>query len=304
MRNRCTILIIALLLILPFGGNAQLKGLLREKAIEAIQGKKVEEEKPVKEEEKESQPKPQPAPQKKPGSGFLERKMMQAMGLNNVKFDMQYNFTSSMAMDIITIDSLKNKEEVKYTTLFSPNDKSFALVFDGVDKDSGKKQKSTMIFDMKNNAMLILSDDGTERSGMAIAIPPDTTAVTEEITPEDQEKYPEDFIHPWYSPTGRSKSIAGFNCKEYTYKSTEGSVDLWVTNDSKLNLSKAYGHMQGFQALASGGWAYGMGMVMEMVYNDSFSGASTHMLVKEILQNSPRRLDLTGYQVVGVGGGN
>lgn len=302
MRNRCITLILAISLFTPVVANAQLKGLLREKALEAIQGKKVEEEKPAKVEEKEAEPQPQQAPQKKPGSSFLERKMMQAMGLNNVKFDMQYNFTSSMAMDIVTIDSLKNKEEMKYTTLFNPNDKSFALVFDGVDKESGKKQKSTMIFDMKNHAMLILSDDGTERSGMALSMPPDSSASAEEVSTDDVEKYPDDFIHPWYSPTGRSKSIAGYSCKEYSYQSNEGSVDLWVTNDSKLNLSQAYSHMQGFQALASGGWAYGMGMVMEMVFNDKLSGASTHMLVKEILPDSPKRLDLVGYQIIGFGG--
>ena len=164
-----------------------------------------------------------------------------------------------------------------------------------------KKKKSTMIFDMKNHAMLILSEDGSERSGIALSIPPDTTA-TAEVETQQEEKYPDDFIHPWYSPTGRAKSIAGFNCKEYTYKSDEGSVDLWITKDSKLNLSQAYGHMQGFQALASGGWAYGMGMVMEMVFNDKLSGASTHMQVKDIQPNSPKRLDLIGYQIVGVGG--
>lgn len=292
------ILILVLTYFFPIAASAQIKGLLRDKAIEAIKGNKVEEEKPAQEVKEEPK---QQTQQRRSGSGFLERKMMQAMGLNNVKFDMQYNFTSSMAMDIETVDSLKNRDKVQYSTFFNPDDKSFALVFDAVDKETGKKQRTMMIFDMKNNAMLILGEQDGERSGMAIAIPPDTTA-TAQAEPEKVEQYPADFIHPWYSPTGRTKSILGHHCKEYTYKSNEGSVNLWVTNDNKLNLSQAYSRMNGLQALTSGGWAYGMGMVMEMVFSDDASGASTHMLVKDIQPNSPKRIDLTGYQIVGIGG--
>lgn len=302
MKKNYFILFLSLFFLFPSTAEAQLKGLLKEKALEAIQGKKVQEEKPVKVEEKESDPQPAPAPSKKPGSSFLERKMMQAMGLNNVKFDPQYNFTSSMVMDIKTIDSLKNEEEMQYTTFYNPDDKSFALVFEAANKETGKKEKSTMIFDMKNYAMIILSDDGNERSGVALTIPRDSIESDEPEPQLEEEKYPEEIIHPWYSPTGKSKTIAGYTCKEYTYKSNEGSVDLWVTNDSKLNLSQAYGHMQGFQALATGGWAHGMGTVMEMVFTDKLSGASSHMQVKDIQPNSSKRIDLLGYQIVGVGG--
>jgi len=48
--------------------------------------------------------------------------------------------------------------------------------------------------------------------------------------------------------------------------------------------------------------AYGMGMVMEMVFSDANSNARTHMLVKEILTNKSKTLDISGYQIIGVGG--
>lgn len=60
--------------------------------------------------------------------------------------------------------------------------------------------------------------------------------------------------------------------------------------------------MNGLQAIASGGLAYGMGMVMEMVFSDANSNARTHMLVKEILTNKSKTLDISGYQIIGVGG--
>lgn len=289
----------ALILFAPSIAEAQLKGLLRNKAIESIKSKE-------REEEQEQPEQTQPVRPNKKGPNFMERKMMQAMGLNNVVYDQNYNFTSSMVMDIVTIDSLNNRDNMQYTTLFSPEDISFALIFEKANPETGKPEKGTMIFDMKNYAMLILSEENGERSGMAIAMPRDSADIQNEAmgiaADEVNEEYPEDFVHPMYVPTGKSKKIAGYKCDEYVYKSEEGTINLWITKDNKVNLSKAYGQMQGFQALATGGWGYGMGTVMEMMFNDN-SGASTQMLVKDVLPDSPRSLDLSSYQIIGVGGG-
>jgi hypothetical protein len=302
-----TFTLLLFVLLISSVAEAQIKNLLKEKAIETIGNKKAEEDKKREQEKRQEQEKNQSQTQtqsSRPSKGpsALERRMMQAVGLNNVKYDLQYNFTSSMVMDIETIDSLKNLDKVQYTTMFNPNDKNFALQFESVDKETGSKKKTLMIFDMKNSAMLILGEENGERSGMAMQLDPDSTESSNEEV-EDSEVYQGEFVHPFYSPTGRTKSIAGFSCKEYAYKNEAGSVNLWVTNDSKLNLSKAYGHMQGFQALSTGGWAYGMGTVMEMMWIDNDSTAQTKMLVKDIQPNSPKRLDLTGYSIIGIGGG-
>lgn len=291
------IAIVAAILLIPAFSHAQIKGLLRDKAIESIAKPKKGEET-----QQQNQQEEQPQQRSKSGPNFLERKMMGAMGLNNVKYEKQYDFSSSMMMEIETVDSLKNKDKVIYSTFFNPKDKSYALVFDAVDRETGKKQKSTIIFDTKNWAMLILGEKDGERSGIAMAVPPDSTLMASEEVETSTEQYPEDFVHPWYTPTGNSKTILGYTCKEYTYMNPEGSVDLWVTKDQKLNFSNAYSYMNGFQALASGGWAYGMGMVMEMVFRDANSPASTHMLIKEILPNSTKNLDISSFNIIGVGG--
>ncbi|MDX9848097.1 MAG: hypothetical protein RBT74_14025 [Tenuifilaceae bacterium] len=299
MRRVITISLLALAILLsPAVANAQLKRLLKEKALEAVKGLKTEEEQTTTEEVKEQ---PQPEKPKPAGPNFLERRMMQAMGLNNVKFDPSYSFTSSMVMDIETIDSLKNRDKMQYTTYFNNNNKSYAMIFDSVDKESGKKQKGTMIFDMVNNAMLILSEENGERTGVAIAIPPDSTATAQAETTE-VENASDNFIHPYYKPTGRTKTIAGHSCKEYAYEDTHGKVSFWTTRESKLNLSQAYGQVYGLQALATAGLGYGMGMVMEMETEDFVSGAKTIMRVNEMQDNSPKRLDVSTYQIVGMGG--
>lgn len=298
MKKIISITLLALAILLtPNAANAQLKRLLKEKALEAVKGLKTDEGKT--EPQKQEEPK-----QEKPvrtGPNFLEQKMMQAMGLNNVKHEQSYSFSSSMVMDIETSDSLKNKQKTEYTTYFSNNSKSYAIVFTGVDESTGQKQKGTMIFDMVNHAMLILSEEDGNKTGVAISIPPDSTA-TEEVETTQVDAAQADFVHPYYKPTGRTKSIAGHSCKEYLYRNTEGKSSIWTTCESKLNISKAYGQMYGMQALASAGVGYGLGMVMEMETEDYTNGAKTLMTVRELQDNSPKRLDLSSYQIVGMGG--
>ena len=90
---------------------------MRNKAIEAIKGKEQQEEQ-VEEQQQESTQQAEPKQPRKKGPNFLEKKMMQAMGLNNVAYEQSYNFTSSMVMDIVSVDSLSNKENMQYTTLY------------------------------------------------------------------------------------------------------------------------------------------------------------------------------------------
>jgi hypothetical protein len=292
-------LFVALATLTPKFADAQLKEMLKKKALEAVKNAVGEDEKAKPKETPPQQTEPQ-QPKQQPGQSYLEKKMLEKMGFANVKFDPSYNFSSTMVIDIETIDSLQKKEKVMYTTFFNTNDKNFAMIFDAQKRETGQKQKSTMIFDNKNAVMIILSEENGERKGVAMQMPPDTAKV--ETTNEENNSKPADFVHPFYKPTGRTKTIAGYNCKEYTYQSMEDKISLWVTNDSKLNLSKAYEHMNGFQAMGTLGMAYGLGMVMEMETERLLSGESAHMVVKDIQTNSAKTLDVTGYQIIGMGG--
>jgi predicted metallopeptidase len=67
-------------------------------------------------------------------------------------------------------------------------------------------------------------------------------------------------------------------------------------------MSKAYGQMYGLQGLAAAGLGFGNGMIMEMISEDNFSGAKIIMNVREIVSNNSKSLDVSGYQIVGMGG--
>jgi len=280
--------------------NAQIGNFLKDKAKDALnKSKKTETKKETKEETKNNET--EQTQQQNPVGNAMQRKMMGMMGLNNVKYETIYNFTSSMKMEMQSTDSLgKQSEKILYTTSFDKNSKNFAMEFEGADKETKEKQKSLMIFDYKNWAMLILGGKSGEKSGIAMQMTKDsaqkeTTQETQQ-TQKDLENY-----NIKYKATGRTKTIAGYSCKEYVCETPEGKSEIWGTNDVAFDYSSAYGQMGGMQTLATGGTAYGMGMVMEMHISDKDSQAKSDLWVIEVKPTNPQSINLTEYQIIGMG---
>lgn len=310
MSKRVIAIIVAIMVISATESKAQIGSFIKDKAQKAVvKGLKNNNNEKIEEEQQEQQPKQEQKSQKQtdPANNFMQQKMMGMMGFNNVKYDLNYNYTSSMKMDIESVDSASTEvNKGTYTTYFDKNSKNFAMEFESVDKESGQSQKSLMIFDYKNLAMLILSEKDGEKSGMAMPIDSSqaqtgTDAETQQTETAEQEDLSN--YNMYYKATGRTKNIAGYNCKEYTYENPEGKAEIWATNDIKYDYSNAYGQMGGLQALATGGaGAYLMGTVLEMHFKDSDSNARSDLFVKEINTNTSKSFNISDYQIIGIGG--
>jgi hypothetical protein len=306
------IIVLMLVVGLLIGGNqasAQIGSFLKDKAINALnKGTKKGNETTQKQKDTlhTQQPKQQNQQQSNsnPANSFMQQKMMGMMGLNNVKYEMNYNFTSSMSMEMQATDSLgKKSDKVLYTNYFDKNSKSFAMEFEGADKQTGKKQNSLMIFDYKNWAMLILGDKGNnEKSGIAMQMAKDSSIEAQQNKPKTQTHQDLSSTNMYYKATGRTKVIAGYSCKEYVYENTEGKGEVWATNDVAFDYSTAYGHMGGMQTLATGGTGYGLGTMMEMHFKSLRSKSQTDLVVTDIKPSNPKSINLTGYQIIGMGG--
>lgn len=306
------IIVLMLVVGLLIGSNqtsAQVGSFLKDKAINALNKgtkKSNETEKKQKDTLHTQQPKPQTQQQSNsnPANSFMQQKMMGMMGLNNVKYDMNYNFTSSMSMEMQATDSLgKKSDKIFYTNYFDKNSRNFAMEFEGADKQSGKKQKSLMIFDYKNWAMLILGDkENNEKSGIAMQMAKDTSVEAQQKKPVSETHKDLSSANMHYKATGRTKIIAGYSCKEYVYENTEGKGEIWATNDVVFDYSTAYGHMAGMQTLATGGTGYGLGTMMEMHFKSLRSKSQTDLVVTDIKPSNPKSFNLTGYQIIGMGG--
>lgn len=318
MKARIIVLmLVAGMLVVGNQASAQIKSLLKDKAKNAlVKGLKRgnEDEQKQKEAEQPQQQQQQPEQQQNSNQGsgnnamnsFMQQKMMSAMGFNNVKYDIRYDFTSSMDMEINSTDSVGTKADpVLYSTYFDKNSRSFAMEFDSKDKNSNQKQRSLMVFDYKNWAMLILAQKGNEKSGIAMQIAKDSVLEAKQKQgPEAAQQKPEDLSNAnmYYKATGRTKTIAGYNCKEYVYETTEGKVEVWGTNDVVYDYSQAYGQMGGMSYFATGGTTYGLGTVLETHYSDKHTKATSDMVTKDIKLSNPKSIDLMGYQIIGMGG--
>lgn len=292
--------------------SAQFKDLLNKGANSILDKKlKKDEEERKKKEAEEKKKNQQSGTQNQqqnqnPAGNFMQKKLMGMMGLNNVKYETKYAFTSSMTMEMQATDSLgKKSDKVLYTTYFDKGSKSFAMEFETVDKQSDQKQKSLMVFDYKNWAMLMLGDKNGEKSGIAMQMTKDSSIEAQQNQPVKEE--PKDVkdlskANIQYKATGRTKNIAGYSCKEYLYETPDGKSEVWATNDVVFDYSSAYGHMGGMQTLASGGTTYGMGTIMEMHTYDKHSKAQSDLTVIDIKPSNPKSIDLTGYQIIGMGG--
>lgn len=301
-------LVIALIGTTHFS-NAQVGGFLKDKAKNAVlKGlKSGEEEKKAEEQQKaeEQKPEQQAKPKQSAADAYMQKKMMGWMGLNHVKFDPAYTFSSSMKMDIETLDSAATEENKgSYSFFFDKDSKNFAMEFEAVNKETGQKEKSLMVFDYKNMAILMLTEKDGQKSGIAMAMQPDSSqqANTQEEAAEPVKQEDLSAYNMYYKPTGKTKKVMGYPCKEYVYENPEGRVELWATNQIKYDYSQAYGHMQGFQYLATGGTAYLLGTVLEMHFRDANSNARADFWMKEFNLNSPRTFSVADYQIIGLGG--
>lgn len=301
------LMLVAGILIAGNPASAQFKDLLNKGVNKALDSKlkKEEDEKKKKDaEKKKAQGQTQTGTQTQqsnsnPAGNFMQKKMMGMMGMKDVKHENSYAFTSSMSMEMQSTDSLgKKSEKVLYTTSFDKNSRNFAMEFEGKDKESGKKQNSLMIFDYKNWAMLILGDKNGDKSGIAMEMAKDSVQKqpTQEATKQDISNY-----NTYYKATGRTKTVAGYSCREYIYENPEGKSEIWATKDVAFDYSSAYGHMGGMQTLGTGGTTYGLGMIMEMHTYDKHSKAQSDLTVVDIKPSNPKSINLTGYQIIGMG---
>jgi hypothetical protein len=299
--------------------DAQIRSILREKAREALRNQEEKEAERIEQERNEGSEEEKPR-QPTAMEKRMEQRMMKAMGFADLDFEDQYNFGSSMSMDVENYDAESDElSKITYTTYFNKDDESFAMRFSAKNEDSGNDESTLMIFDMKNHVMLMLSESGNEKSGMAFSIAPDSldTGSSESYEYDDPDEFEEtedagisedtdpDLYNLWYNKTGRTKTISGFKCEEYTWEDEEGRVEYWFSPEARFDYSSAYNYMGGLQALAMGGGGGFNGILMEMNHIEKGTGNRTKMLVNEINPDNPSTIDMKGFQIMGfAGGGN
>ncbi len=226
-----------------------------------------------------------------------QKSMMKMFGLSgNVKTKEKYEFDGYMKMLVRTYDKKgKLSESTDYYTYLSNSSPDYAMVF----ASTGSKEKSTIIFDTENRAMITLGEDNGEKSGFAIAISEEQAESFRQKAEESQSDS-DDGMPDTYYKTGKSKKILGYDCDEYRYEDEEGTVELWITQDLKGKMSKEYMQNSAFGGYFSYAY-YSNGAVLEYIFTDKEDGEKMTMLVNELDLNKKHSISTVGYNIMSMG---
>jgi len=225
-----------------------------------------------------------------PSENFTNNVMMNALGLTgNVDYEEAYDFDAYIQMEITSYKKNGNlDEQMVYDNYLHKTDADYAMVF--TDKDN----KSIIIFDTKNSAMLMLTESDGEKTGFATTIDPEAMAELAEDYAEEEE-VDMDAYKP--AKTGKTKDILGYKCDEYLVTEEDTEVHMWVSEALGKEMRKEWmSNKQTFGSMFTHA-AYMNGMVLEYDIIDK-GGQKSVMQVKKIDMNHSHKVNTSGYTIM------
>ncbi len=214
---------------------------------------------------------------------------MDALGLSdNVPYESNYDFDAYLKIEVSEFKKDgKLKEANAYDTYIHKETADYAMVF----KD--KNDQSTIIFDTKNSAMLILTDSDGEQTGIAMGVDPE--AMKAEIEASADESNVSSYIP---KKTGKTKTILGYSCDEYLVDEETSEAHIWVSEKlgkevkrEMLKNQQTFGTMFYYAAELDG-------MVMEYDQIDKEKGERSLMQVLDVDLNRSHSISTRPYAVL------
>ncbi|MBC6365175.1 hypothetical protein DDT91_00105 [Algoriphagus sp. AK58] len=221
-------------------------------------------------------------------------KMFAGIGGEPADTQSEYQFTGYMVMEVTTIDKKGKKDEpVKINYLLSPSGEYTGMWFQ--DEKNPDTQTST-ILDFKNQASIILMNDGKQKSSLAIKM--DSKSI-QKWTEEEMENQMENKEYELVK-TGNSKTILGYECEEYLVNSEEGTGQYWVTKEPiegyslfspQSNPLVSQNTMDKYASFFS---KAPKGSFLEMIFTEK-DGSKSEMKVIEMQKNKPQKFVMADY---------
>ena len=216
---------------------------------------------------------------------------MDALGLaDNVPYEQNYDFDSWVKMEVRDFnDKGKETDYIVYDSYLTKDGVDYAMVY------TDKKDQTTIIFDSKNSAVLILTDSDGDKMGIASEVDPESL---EEDMKEIQEEEGIESIIP--QKTGKSKKILGYDCDEYLVEDEDMEAHMWVCDELGKQIRKEMidsRHTFGSVFIYA---AYADGMVMEYEQINKKSGDRTVMEVTDLDLNKSHSISTRAYPVAGI----
>ncbi len=229
------------------------------------------------------------------------QKLMKGLGMSGepVPVADSYQFGHLIQMHVEEFDnSGKKTSEGEFITHLDP--KSRSMAYQVVSGDMANEGQGMFIIDAENDAMIILSEENNEKTGIVYGI--GTFFQTMGETYEEDanlEETPESYLaNPNVKKTGRSKKIAGYNCDEYIYSDEETESSIWITTDMKMNTRDFFSTLFKTSLYSRGvPWGYMMSVTTE----EKETGEKSTMEVTKVDENSNAKFALNEYQITNLG---
>ncbi len=199
----------------------------------------------------------------------------------------QFDFVSK---SLVTSTDKKNKVEENEMEWMLGED-AFGMV---IKDPKGKNSDVQVIFDYSNHSFITLTEEEGEKTGMAIAMNKD------QIDAAIEEGVEEGTVdNGSFAKTGRTKTILGYLCHEYTFSDEDTEGVMWMTTELDIEMNKVFGMMtQGSKKKPTLPENYPQGYAMEMESRDLKKNDTHHYLVTEVNTNADLKLDLGPYNVM------
>lgn len=194
------------------------------------------------------------------------------------EFDTKVNYQ-------MELESNGETSKMNYGLWFSKNNDYMGTELENPENDksntSGQAMSMITILDDENQIMVMLMEE--QKIGQVMSMDQMKNVVEQENAVEQTNT---DFNA--LKKTGKSKSILGYSCDEFTSENDGTKISLWISSDAKLfrknmfyNLSKSLGGST-FKHIPSDA----KGFMMEMDYENTISGDKSRMTVIDIQKKS------------------
>jgi hypothetical protein len=194
-------------------------------------------------------------------------------------------FTGSYRMEV---HSFKNGSEEQD----SPVNLIMAFTSDGMAMvpNTGAKEETRMVFDLKNKLMYTLvTDEQGQRTGIKMKMMKVNVEGTDDGTTDDAK----------VTRTSETKVIEGRTCRKYTYSDGDGSGEAWIAEDLKWDMIAVMKQMMG--AKGSEAWQRsGMdGLMMENTWTSTDGKEKVVMYTRDVVQGKVDEalFSTAGYEI-------
>ncbi|MBS9525492.1 hypothetical protein KI659_15860 [Litoribacter alkaliphilus] len=222
-------------------------------------------------------------------------KVINSMNMDVTTEDM-YEFDGRAVVEITGKDNKgKNMDPMVMHSYLSKSNE-----YTAVRMESQEAEQMFMIFDVKNDATIILMEKDGERQSMAYSINWEELAAA---MPEDAENPEdvEDFENLDFKKTGNTKTLLGHLCEEYEVENEEYRSTYWVTKEPIEGAAAFWGNSspyfnQKFKGQSSEAFSnLPSGNILEMNYISKTDKTDMIFQIKEIDDNHSMAIHMAEY---------